>query len=189
MYRILKHIVIPIFFTLTLVQSVTAQNGFFQVEFEKFSPDAQQMITMMEGNPTEPFDAPDVTGTIQKLEDYQGQYLLLWFWDVQDELCQSQVDGFNLMHQFFENEVQVLGFTYDNADVTTSFLARRAADFPIIPNSFKLGELRYGSELGQGRVFLIGKDGVVIKAIPRQFFEENNNSFSILRGLIKELTP
>ena len=80
-----------------------------------------------------------------------------------------------------------VGFAYDKKPFVDDFQKEKLIDFPILPNAFRLGELHYGSELGQGRVFLIDKSGILQKAIPREFFVDNNNSFSQLRSLISNI--
>ena len=175
-----------IFFILT--PCITwAQNDHFLVEIEPFAPDVQQMVEMMEGNPAEEFEALDMDSIIQNFHDYHGEYMMLWFWNVEDDVCESQVDGFNLLHQFFSDQIHFIGFTYDNRVDVAQYISIRSIDFPIVPNSLRIGELLYGSELQQGRVFLIDRQGIIRKAIPRQFFIDNQNCFSQLRTFISEM--
>ena len=164
-----------------------SQNEQFQIEFETFSPDGAQMIQMMEDNPAEPFSGLATDGTQLSFEKMLGKPMFLWFWDVRDEMSIGQIDGLNLMHQIFNEEIQFVGFAYDQKPFVDDFLNSERIDFPILPNAFKLGELHYGAEMGQGRIFLIDGDGILKKAIPREFFIDNQNSFSQLRGLISKI--
>ncbi|MEE9373122.1 MAG: redoxin domain-containing protein [Saprospiraceae bacterium] len=167
--------------------SVYCQNEYYKVEFDKFSPDAKQMAQMMEDNPADSFNGLAHNGEQISFEKWAGVPMVLWFWDINDEICRNQIDGLNLMHQIFDTKTHFVGFIYDKRSILEQFTAKRGIDFPVIPNSFRLGELNYGSEMGQGRLFLIDRNGIVRKAIPRDFFLDNNNSFIQLRGLIEEL--
>jgi len=164
-----------------------AQVDHFLIDIEPFDPSVQQMILMMEENPAESFEAEDINGQIQSYSDHIGEFMLLWFWNVEDELCQGQIDGLNLMQQLFSDRIYMVGFAYDNRSVVEAFSQNKIIEFPIIPSSVRIGELLYGSELGQGRLFLIDKEGIIQKAIPRQFFIDNQNSFNQLRTFISEL--
>lgn len=174
-------------FFITLWQCASAQQDYFLVELEAFSPGAKEMIAMMEGNSAEDFEAVDLDGVKQKLSDYNGQFVLLWFWSRDDELSSGLIDGLNLMHEIFEDELNMIGLAYDNRAELNDFVANKNIDFSIIPNSLRIAELLYGSELGLGRIFLIDRQGIVRKAIPREFFIENQNSFNQLRILIQQL--
>ena len=181
------------FFKLLLFSLVTfhsfqliAQADPFLVELEPFSPGAEDMIRMMEGNPAEPFEAEDISGTIQRFSDYNGENLLLWFWATDDQLSTGLLEGLNLMHRIFQGKLVMLGFAYDNRTVVQKFYAKNQINFDIIPNSLRIGELLYGSELGLGRIVLVDRQGIVKKAIPRDFFIDNQNSFNQLRDLIQK---
>lgn len=167
--------------------AVIAQNTPFLVEIEPFAPGTQEMIEMMEGNPAEPFDAVDVHGNRHTMDQYAGENLLFWFWATDDKLSTGLIEGLNLMHKIFNKEVTMLGFAYDHETVVKNFLLTNQIAFHIIPNSVRTGELLYGSELGLGRIFLIDKQGMVKKAIPRDFFIDNQHSFNQLRSQIQQL--
>jgi len=174
---------LALFFHLSWV-SVSGQ---FQVEFEAFTPGEATVIQMLENNPAEPFMGTATNGSEVSFESLKGKPMLLWFWDVKDELCLGQIDGLNLMHQIFSDEVSFVGFAYDKKPFIDELTESKLIDFPILPNSFRLGELHYGSELGQGRVFLVDRSGMVVRALPRSFFIGNNRSFNDLRAMLGEL--
>lgn len=177
-----------IFVTLTVfTYTLSAQEDHFKIEFEAFSPDAAQMIEMLEGNPAEPFEGIATNGTEMSFEKWKGTPMVFWFWDVRDEMSLGQIDGLNLMAQIFGERVHLAGFAYDKKPYVDELLSKRSIDFPILPNSYRLGELHYGSEMGQGRLFLVDRAGIIKKALPREFFVENQNSFNQLRDLIQEL--
>ena len=164
-----------------------SQEDHFQIEFDQFSPDANLMIQMMEDNPAEPFSGHAHNDEDISFENMIGTPMLLWFWDIKDELSQGQIEGMNLMNQIFQDKVRFIGFVYDKRPLLNTFIRTYNIDFPVIPDSFRLGELHYGSEMGQGRIFLVNRSGTIQKAIPREFFIDNQNSFSQLRSLIQEL--
>lgn len=177
-----------LFFLIFFVSAgLWSQDDHFQIEFESFAPNANLMIQMMEDNPAEPFKGVATDGTDLSFHNMIGTPMLFWFWDVKDEMSVGQIDGLNLMNQLFGEKVHFIGFCYDKKPFVDELLLRKQVDFPVLPYAFKLGELHYGSELGQGRVFLIDSQGIIKKAIPRQFFIDNQNSFSQLRNFISEL--
>ena len=181
-YRYL-FIVLAAFFTSFLY----AQDEHFLVELEPFSPDVAMMIQMMEGNPAESFETTDVNGMEQNFDDFLGQSMVFWFWSLDDEVSTGLVDGMNLMHELFSDRVKMLTFTYQDIPEVKLFLKKYPATFDIVPNSLRISDLLYGSELGIGRIFLIDQRGIVKKALPRQFFIENDDSFNQLRALIQQL--
>ena len=86
-----------------------AQSDHFQIELESFSPDAALMIQMLEKNEAEPFNGMATDGTDLNFEKMKGKPMLLWFWDVRDVISIGQIDGLNLMHQIFGDDVSFCG--------------------------------------------------------------------------------
>ena len=164
-----------------------SQDEHFLVELEPFSPDVAMMIQMMEGNPAESFESKDITGNDHNFDDFLGQSMVFWFWSIDDEMSAGLIDGMNLMHDIFSDRVKMLTFTHQNIPDVQRFISARPITFDIVPNSLRISDLLYGSELGIGRVFLIDQKGIVKKALPRQFFIDNDDSFNQLRALIQQL--
>lgn len=166
---------------------VFSQDEHFLVELEPFSPDVATMIQMMEGNPAESFEALDMNGQKQNFEDFSSKSKVFWFWSINDEVSAGLVEGMNLMNQIFDDRIKFLSFTYESSADTKEFATSRSIEFDVVPGSLRISDLLYGSEMGIGRVFLIGKSGIVKKALPRQFFIDNQNSFNQLRTLIQQM--
>ena len=164
-----------------------AQDDFFKIEFDQFSPNEKMVIEMMENNPAEPFEGVATNGEMISFETLMAKPIVIWVWDVNDEFCKGQVDGLNLMNQIFSDRVHFVGLAYDKKPFIDEFTLTKSIDFPILPESFRLGELHYGSELGQGRVFLVNTQGIVQKAIPRSFFMNNDRAYNDLKLLIENL--
>jgi len=177
-----------LFLCMNLGLSAQNEKGHFMIEFEAFSPPIKDLIASFENSKAAPFLAPDILGEEQYLGDYSDKNVILWFWSTSDELSNSQIERLNLLQSKFRNDLQVISFAEEEKQELLDFRRSIPVDFPIIANGKILGEAAFGGDLGQGRLFLIDKAGIIQKVIPRQAFEENfDNAFKFTEDMLKSI--
>lgn len=175
---------------LCICLSLSAQNekGHFMIEFEAFSPPVKDLIASFENSKAAPFLAPDILGNEQYLGDYADKNVILWFWSTADDLSNKQIDKLNLLQSTYRDQLQIISFADEGKQELLDFRRSIPVDFPIIANGKILGEAAFGGDLGQGRLFLVDKTGVIQKVIPRQAFEENfDSAFKFTEDMLKSI--
>lgn len=168
---------------------ITAQatsNGHFLVEFEKFSPPSQALVKSFEGHIAEPFLAKDVNGVEHYLPSYKGKNVILWFWSTEDAIAIEQVGSMTLLQQRNEN-LKVIGFAKEAKAKVQEYLRQNPMDIDVIPNGEIFGQMAYGAELGNPRMFIIDEFGIIKVVLPVEAFADNSKLLvsleSILNGL------
>ncbi len=133
-----------------------------------------------EGDIAPDFALPDQKGKIHKLSDYEGKWLLIYFYPKDDTPgCTKEACGFrdNLPH-FEKNKLTVIGVSTDSVKSHQKFANKHKLSFPILADTDKKTVNDYGvwqqkSFLGHkysGIVrssFLVGPDGQVVKVYPK----------------------
>lgn len=159
-----------------------SHRGYFLYEPKQFSPPTQALVATFEGQPAEPFMANDITGVEQTLTKYQGQKVVLWFWDSESPLALSQIDDLTKLHE--EEGVSVVSFARKPSGAMRDFVEGRAVSFPIIGNADIFGQMAYGADLGYPRFFLIDEYGIIKIVLPSEAFAGKAEIFSILKGIL-----
>ena len=118
------------------------------------------------------FALQDQSGKIQKLSDFRGKWLVLYFYPKDDtphcttEACQFRDDIF----QIRALGAEVVGVSVDDADSHAEFAKKHGLPFPLLAD--KRGELagRYGSisdyvvvKFAKRNTFIIDPDGRIAK--------------------------
>lgn len=122
------------------------------------------------------FSLPDQNGTIHKLADYKGKYVLLYFYPKDmTSGCTVEAQGFrDIQAQLKRAGVVVLGVSADSTARHKKFCEKESLNFPLLSDEEKTVLQKYGvwvekSMYGrrymgiQRDSFLIDPDGTVIK--------------------------
>jgi AhpC/TSA family len=158
------------FFLCTVMTHVNAQ-GYFKVEFDEFTPPANDIITAVEGKPAKNFMMKDLSGNDVALSNYLGKKVILWFWE--DDNTSQLLNHFMNASVKQHSNGAYLGL-YNNAQ---NLLPADSKDnaFVILPNAAFLGEAVYDKELGTPRIYLIDEAGIVKKLLPPAYIENIEN--------------
>lgn len=185
----MKHIflvLITAFFMQTEISAQESANGHFLVEFAKFSPPSQALVKSFEGHIAEPFLAKDVNGKEHYLPDYKGKKVILWFWSTEDAIAIEQVGAMTLLQQR-NKDLKVIGFAKEPKATVLAYLRQNPMEIDVIPNGEIFGQMAYGAEMGNPRMFIIDEFGIVKVALPVEAFADNSKLLvsleSILNGI------
>lgn len=174
-------------FTISLGVSQDNAQGHFLVEFAKFTPPVQELVKSFEGSPAEPFLANDVSGTEHYLADYKGKKVILWFWSVDNTIALEQVSAMTLLQERNKDNLKIISFAKEPKSAVLEYLRQYPMDLDVIPNGEVFGQMAYGADMGNPRMFVIDEFGVIKIALPEQAFADNSNLLvsmeSILNGL------
>ncbi len=117
------------------------------------------------------FTLPDQNGDPQKLSDYLGRWVLLYFYPEDNtpgytkEACSFR-DHFS---QYFERGIQVIGVSPDSVDSHKIFAGRNNLNFPILADEnkeiFRLYEALDGEKVKRIS-YLISPNGLIEKSYP-----------------------
>lgn len=90
-------------------------------------------------SPAPDFMLPDQKGTMHSLAEYQGKYILLYFYPKDDtEGCTIEACGFrDRLNDLKENEIQVLGISADDTESHQKFAEKFSLNFPILSDTSK----------------------------------------------------
>lgn len=164
-----------------------SENGYYLVEFDKFTPPVQDMIKSYEGFPAAPFMANDMDGEERFLGDFKGKPLVLYFWNRSNSDAVSLLYDLNLLKKKFGKKVNVIAMGDDTRADIEEFIGEDKMDIIIIPNSKMLSEAVYGIEMGYPRIFLIDESGIIRSVIPEEFFSTNGDHAEVVQGAVKAL--
>jgi hypothetical protein len=163
------------------MQAQKQDQGHFLVEFDQFSPPVQELIASFENSPAPPFLAADLDGIEHYSKNYQGKYLLIWFWSVSDQVSMKQLVALNEITPKAVKKFQIISFGEESKAELLDFRETQSIDFPVIFQSKILGEAAYGGDLGLGRVFIVDEQGIVQKVLPRSAFQGENHGMEFIR--------
>ena len=161
--------------------------GHFLVEFTKFTPPVQDLVKSFEGYPAEQFLANDVNGKEHYLANYKGKKVILWFWSVENSKALEQVSAMTLLQDRNKANLKIVSFAKEPKSAVQDYLRQYPMDLDVIPNGEVFGQMAYGADMGNPRMFIIDEFGVVKVALPEEAFVDNTNLLvsleSILNGL------
>jgi len=186
----MKNILITAILSFFVQSQVTSQNnaqGHFLVEFAKFTPPIQDLVKSFEGFPAEQFLANDVTGIEHYLGDYKGKKVILWFWSVGNTKALEQVSAMTLLQDRNKDNLKIISFAKEPKSAVLEYLRQYPIDLDVIPNGEVFGQMAYGADMGNPRMFIIDEFGIVKIALPEEAFADNSNLLisleSILNGI------
>jgi peroxiredoxin Q/BCP len=128
------------------------------------------------GDPAPAFDLPDAEGQRFRLEDLQGQWVVLYFYPRDNTPgCTKEACGFRDSYdQYQAEDVVLLGVSADDAKAHTKFITKHQLPFPLLIDEGGAVAEQYGSYglkkfmgkefMGVFRhSFIIGPDGTLQK--------------------------
>lgn len=126
--------------------------------------------TLEVGMPAPDFALPDAHGVRHRLEDYSGQWLVLYFYPKDDtpgcttEACAFR-DELELIHKL---DARVVGVSVDDAESHRAFMEKYDLPFPLLSDPEGRVAERYGAQgkwlgivIAKRHTFLIGPDGAI----------------------------
>jgi len=186
----MKNIFIAAFLSLFTISTGVSQDnaqGHFLVEFAKFTPPVQDLVKSFEGFPAEQFLANDVSGKEHYLADYKGKKVILWFWSVDNPKALEQVSAMTLLQDRNKDKLKIVSFAKEPKSAVNEYLRQYPMDLDVIPNGEVFGQMAYGADMGNPRMFIIDEFGIIKIALPEEAFADNSNLLvsleSILNGL------
>lgn len=133
-------------------------------------------MSLTEGSPAPAFTLPDQEGTQHSLEEYRGQWLVLYFYPKDDTPgCTKEACGFrDSMQEFGQRDAVVFGVSRDSVESHAAFASKFSVPFSLLSDEDgavceAYGTWRermlYGKKgMGVARVtFLIDPDGTIVK--------------------------
>lgn len=124
------------------------------------------------GQPAPDFALSDQSGKLQKLADYRGKWLVLYFYPKDDtphcttEACQFRDDIFKIRALGAE----VVGVSVDDADSHAEFARKHGLPFPLLADKGGVVAARYGSitdllvvKFAKRNTFIIDPQGMIAK--------------------------
>lgn len=117
------------------------------------------------------FSAPDQDGNIHTLADYEGKFLLLYFYPKDDTPgCTKEACAFRDQYENLKQHVEILGVSADSSTSHIKFREKYSLPFPLLSDSDKKIIQAYGADgvVFPKRVsFLIGPDSKIVKVYPK----------------------
>lgn len=116
------------------------------------------------------FRALDQTGMEHSLNDYRGQYLLLYFYPKDDTPgCTAQACGLRDSYELLQGKIRILGVSADSVESHENFAKKYSLPFPLLADPEKKMQKAYGTDgilFGHRTSFLIDPSGVILKVFP-----------------------
>ncbi|MCC7064459.1 MAG: peroxiredoxin, partial [Planctomycetes bacterium] len=93
------------------------------------------------------FAVADERGTVQKLADYRGRMVLVWFYPKADTPgCTAEGCGLrDQIEEFRRRDVAVLGVSFDSREDNAAFRTKHELPFPLLSDSDRAMAIAYGA--------------------------------------------
>jgi peroxiredoxin Q/BCP len=118
------------------------------------------------------FELPDQTGQLHSLEDYRGQWVVLYFYP-KDETpgCTTEACAFrDNIFAFRDLNAQILGVSLDDVDSHREFAENHSLPFPLLADtdgrasdSYGVKTRMLGMTVAKRQTFIIGPGGNIAK--------------------------
>ncbi len=109
------------------------------------------------------FTRPGFDGKPVKLSAYRGKVVLLDFWASWCPPCIEEAPHLIALQKAHAGKLQIIGVSMDDSEPPARAMAKQFPfNYPLLMGDAKFGGL-YGGVLGLPQIFLIGRDGKVIK--------------------------
>jgi peroxiredoxin Q/BCP len=118
------------------------------------------------------FELPDQDGQLRSLEDYQNQWVVLYFYPKDDtpgcttEACEFRDNIF----AFRDLNAQILGVSLDDADSHKAFAESHGLPFPLLADTggstaaaYGVKTRMFGMTVAKRQTFIISPDGKIAK--------------------------
>lgn len=124
------------------------------------------------GSQAPEFELADQTGQLHSLEDYRGQWVVLYFYP-KDETpgCTTEACEFrDNIFAFRDLNAQILGVSLDDVDSHRNFAEKHSLPFPLLADTDGQASTAYGVKtrmlgmtVAKRQTFLVGPDGNIVK--------------------------
>jgi len=124
------------------------------------------------GSPAPEFELPDQDGQLHSLEDYRGQWVVLYFYP-KDETpgCTTEACEFrDNIFAFRDLNAQILGVSLDDVESHKAFAENHGLPFPLladiegkISSAYGVKTRMFGMTVAKRQTFIIGPDGNVAR--------------------------
>lgn len=124
------------------------------------------------GDPAPEFELPDQTGQLHSLEDYRGQWVVLYFYP-KDETpgCTTEACEFrDNIFAFRDLNTQILGVSLDDVDSHMAFAENHSLPFPLLADTegsasdaYGVKTRMFGMTVAKRQTFIISPDGSIAK--------------------------
>jgi len=124
------------------------------------------------GDPAPTFALPDQDGETQRLEDYAGQWLVLYFYPKNDTPgCTTEACSFrDNINRLIAQDAAVLGVSMDSMESHAEFAAKHELPFPLLADPEGEAVRAYGAladfmvvKFAKRHTFIIDPDGNIAK--------------------------
>lgn len=126
----------------------------------------------MQGQPAPVFNLKDQNGQAHQLADYQGQWLVLYFYPKDGTSgCTVEANAFKDNYEKLQAmNTEVLGISLDDAESHRQFIAEHNLPFNLLVDSDKVMSRAYGVDGGAAffsyakrQTFIVNPDGIIVK--------------------------
>ena len=124
------------------------------------------------GSPAPEFELADQTGQLHSLEDYRGQWVVLYFYP-KDETpgCTTEACEFrDNIFAFRDLNTQILGVSLDDVDSHMAFAENHSLPFPLLADTegsasdaYGVKTRMFGMTVAKRQTFIISPDGSIAK--------------------------
>ncbi len=124
------------------------------------------------GRPAPDFELPDQIGQLQSLEDYRGQWVVLYFYPKdQTPACTLEACEFrDNIFAFRKANAQILGVSFDDVESHSEFAAEYNLPFPLLADvdgkaadAYGVTTRKLGLKLARRETFLVDPEGIIVK--------------------------
>ena len=120
-------------------------------------------VAVMAGSRAPDFSRADFGGKTVTLSAYRGKVVLLDCWASWCAPCLEEMPDLIGLQKQNGGKLQVIGVSMDDGpDAAKSITKHFSFNYPLLMGDAKFGNL-YGGVLGLPEIFLIGRDGKVLK--------------------------
>ena len=110
------------------------------------------------------FTRPGFDGKAVKLSDYQGKVVLLDFWASWCAPCIEETPRLIALQKAHAGKLQIIGVSMDDEEAAARKMEKKFSyNYPLLMGDVGFARL-FGGVLGLPQIFLIGRDGKVIKS-------------------------
>jgi peroxiredoxin len=115
------------------------------------------------GTPAPAFSRPDLNGRTVSLAAFRGELILVDFWATWCAPCIVELPHLTALQTRHRGKLQVIGISMDDDDAAPKqAAAQHHLNYPVVMGDAALGRL-YGGVLGLPQIYLIGRDGKVLR--------------------------
>jgi peroxiredoxin Q/BCP len=113
------------------------------------------------------FEAYDQNGELHELEDYEGEWIVLYFYPKDDTPgCTKEACNFRDNLSALQKHAVLLGVSSDSLESHKKFADKHSLDFPLLVDKDKVMIDAYGADglvFSQRVTFLISPEGIIEK--------------------------